>query len=166
MAFDDLYNEFKERDYSNNLIDRKSEQWIFGLDKIDSLQFERADLISPRCKIFENNNIISVAFVDLYDYKTALHIFTFKKPELKPTSSFILYMLGGDGEDFWNITPVKLSPLKFKLTEEYGCDNNAITENQFLIKSREIREYQIDSIEGKISKKIIKREKNIIEIRE
>ena len=165
LDFNNLWAEFENSDYSNKLIDRKSEKWIFGLEKTDSIQFERAELISPKCKIFENKHIVSIAFVDLYDYKTALHLFTFKKPELKPTSSFVFYQVGGDGEDFWNINPIKIGDLKYRITEESGYDNNAIKENEFLIEFRETREYSIDSISGKITKRILKMEKNIKEIR-
>jgi hypothetical protein len=165
LDFNNLWAEFENSDYSNKLIDRKSEKWIFGLEKTDSIQFERAELISPKCKIFENKHIVSIAFVDLYDYKTALHLFTFKKPELKPTSSFVFYQVGGDGEDFWNINPIKIGDLNYRITEESGYDNNAIRENEFLIEFRETREYSIDSISGKIKKKILKTEKNIIELR-
>jgi len=165
LNFNNLWAEFENSDYSEKLIDRESEKWIFGLEKTDSLQFERADLISPKCKVFENNHIVSIAFVDLYDYKTALHLFTFKKPELKPTSSFVFYQVGGDGEDFWSINPIKIGNLKYRITEESGYDNNAINENEFLIEFRETREYSIDSISGKITKKILKMEKNITEIR-
>src|SRR5690606_31926643 len=116
LNFNNLWAEFENSDYSEKLIDRESEKWIFGLEKTDSLQFERADLISPKCKVFENNHIVSIAFVDLYDYKTALHLFTFKKPELKPTSSFVFYQVGGDGEDFWSINPIKIGNLKYRIT--------------------------------------------------
>lgn len=165
LDFNNLWAEFENSDYSDKLINRESEKWILGLEKTDSLQFERADLISTKCKVFENDHIVSIAFVDLYDYKTALHLFTFKKPELKPTSSFVFYQIGGDGEDFWNINPIKIGDLKYRITEESGYDNNAIKENEFLIAFREIREYTIDSISGKINKKILKTEKNITEIR-
>ena len=165
LNFNNLWKEFENSSYSDKLIDRESEKWIFGLEKTDSLQFERADLISPKCKVFENNHIVSIAFVDLYDYKTALHLFTFKKPEFKPTSSFVFYQIGGDAEDFWIIKPIKIGNLKYRITEESGYDNNAIKENEFLIKFRETREYSIDSISGKINKKILKTEKNITEIR-
>jgi len=165
LNFNNLWAEFENSDYSDKLIDRESEKWIFGLEKTDSLQFERADLISPKCKIFENKHIVSIAFVDLYDYKTALHLFTFKKPEFKPVSSFVFYLVGGDAEDFWNINPIKVGDLKYRITEESGYDNNAIKENEFLIEFRETREYSIDSISGKITKRILKTEKNIIENR-
>ncbi|QDO94688.1 hypothetical protein FNB79_12195 [Formosa sediminum] len=165
LNFNHLWAEFENSDYSDKLIDPETEKWIFGLEKKDSLQFERADLISPKCKVFENNHIVSIAFVDLYDYKTALHLFTFKKPEFKPISSFVFYQVGGDGEDFWNINPIKIGDLKYRIKEESGYDNNAIKENEFLIEFRETREYSIDSISGKITKRILKTEKNIIENR-
>ena len=41
--------------------------------------------------------------------------------------------VGGDGEDFWNINPIKIGDLKYRITEESGYDNNAIKENEFLI---------------------------------
>ena len=94
-----------------------------------------------------------------------LHLFTFKKPEFKPVSSFVFYLVGGDAEDFWNINPIKVGDLKYRITEESGYDNNAIKENEFLIEFRETREYSIDSISGKITKRILKTEKNIIENR-
>ena len=166
LDFDNLWAEFKNVSYSEKLIERDSEEWIFNLEKKDSLQFEQAHLLSPKCKIYENENIISVAFVDLYDYKTALHLFTFKKPELTPTSSFVFYLVGGDGEDFWSISPTKLNPLKFSIVEEYGYDNNAIRENEFLVKLRQVREYTIDQTNGKLTKNIIKTEKDLIEMRE
>lgn len=165
LNFNNLRSEFENISYSDKIVDRESEQWIFGLEKTDSLQFERADLISPKCKVFENSHIVSIAFVDLYDYKTALHLFTFKKPELKPTSSFVFYQFGGDAEDYWNIKPMKIGDLKYQITEESGYDNSAIKENEFLIGFRQTREYSIDSISGKLTKKILKTEKNIKEIR-
>ena len=165
LNFNNLWAEFEDSSYSDKLIDRESEKWIFGLEKMDSLQFERADLISPKCKVFENEHIVSIAFVDLYDYKTALHLFTFKKPELEPSSSFVFYQVGGDGEDFWNLNPIKIGDLKYRITEESGYDNNAIKESEFLIEFRQTREYSIDSISGKMTKKILKTEKNIKEIR-
>ena len=165
LNFNNLWAEFENSDYSDKLINPESEKWIFGLEKKDSFQFERADLISPKCKVFENNHIVSIAFVDLYDYKTALHLFTFKKPEFKPISSFVFYQVGGDGEDFWNINPIKIGDLRYRITEEIGYDNNAIKENEFLIEFKETREYSIDSISGKITKRILKTEKNKTEIR-
>jgi len=165
LDFTDLYTEIENTTYSSPLIDRKQEQWIFDLEKIDSLQFEQAHRLYPKCKLYENDNIVSVIFADLYDYKTAFHLFTFKKPKLEPISSFILYSLGGDGEDFWNIKSTKLSSLSYKVEDEFGYDNNAIKENEFLIKLRETRKYIIDSISGKLTKEIIKTEKDIKEIR-
>ena len=72
-------------------IDSSIHKWLFGLEKKDSLQFKRADLIRPICKLNENNNILSVIFSDKYDYKSAIHIFNFRKSDFKPVSSFILY---------------------------------------------------------------------------
>ena len=69
------------------------------------------------CKLFENDSILSVVFTDMYDYKQALHVFNFSKVTSKPISSFILYSIGGDAEDFWNIDAKRLDSLTFMLTQ-------------------------------------------------
>lgn len=165
LDFDNLYSVFDGVDYSDHFLESKNEPWLFNLHQKDSLQFDHADLIVPKCKVFENDHILSIVFVDIYDYKNALHLFTFKKPNLKPTSSFIFYQIGGDGEDFWNIYTEKVSDLKYSITEESGYDNSSIKENEYLIEYREIREYEVDSINGKIQKRLFSTKKNFKEIR-
>ena len=165
LDFNNLYSIFENSDFSENVVDRKTDKWIFDLEKIDSLQFERADIIKPLTKLYENEEILSIIFTDLYDYKTSLHVFTFKKPELTPVSSFILYLFGGDGEDFWNIKCEQINPLTYKLKEDYGYDNNAIKKGEYLINFRQIRELTIDEKSGLLKKVIVKTEKDIIENR-
>lgn len=145
--------------------EKADDEWIAGLDLVDSLQFQEANWLVPQCKFFENDDIIIVAFSDLDYFKKALHLFTFTKPELQPVSSFILKLTGGDGEDFWSIEPTRLGPLKFRVAEEFGYDNNAVRRYEFLIELRETREYTVDPRNGKLSRKVIKSEKGLVEIR-
>lgn len=166
LDFDDLLSEFENKDYSDEIINQNaSEKWISELEQKDSLQFERADLLALKCKIFENDKILSVAFVDLFDYKTALHLITFQKPDLKPASSFIFFLYGGDGEDFWSISSKRTDPLRFEIQEEFGYDNSVYKKDELLIELREKKEYLIDSITGKLTKRILSLKTNFKEIR-
>ncbi len=164
LDFDNLKADF-ESDYSDKFIDRNVEKWIFNLEKTNRSQFEQAHLIVPKCKIFENENIISIAFVDLYDYKKAFHLFTFRKSELIPTSSFIFFLNGGDAEDFWRVEPNRIDNLTFQLTNIVARYNDISTKDTTFISSRLKREIKIDSVSGLISIDTLSLEKNLIELK-
>ena len=165
LDFENLWAEFEHTDYSGSLIDRKLEPWLFNLHEKDSSQFEQAHGLAPKCKLFENEKIVSIAFVDLYDYKSALHLFTFSKPNMEPTSSFLFYVVGGDGEDFWNMAPEKSGTLTYRVLEEFGYDNSELEADQVLIKERSVKEYTINPVLGTLDKRVLKTEHNLKEYR-
>lgn len=147
---------------SEKIVDRNAEKWLFGLEKNDSSQFKRADLIRPICKLNENSNILSVAFSDLYDYKTAIHIFNIRKSDFKPVSSFILYSVGGDAENFWNTDYKKLDDWTYEITETNGRYNNIESRDTTFIELRKTKNIKIDKLTGKLIKEKGKTERDLI----
>lgn len=162
LDFRDLYSTINSGEV-RVAIDRKRDPWLFGLDENDSLQFEKADELKPVGKLFENANILSVVFVDYYDYKQALHVFNFRKPQLMPVSSFILYSTGGDAEDFWYINCEKIANCQYELTEAKGYYNDIVTMDTTYIEFRQKREIRTDTTSGYIAKTVLKTERDIIE---
>ena len=153
---------FGKRIQSEKIVDRDAEKWLFGLEKNDSSQFERADWLRPICKLNENNNILSVVFNDEYDYKSAVHIFNFRKSDFKPISSFILYSVGGDAEDFWNIEYEILDDWTYEITETNGRYNDIESRDTTFINLRKTKNIRIDKFTGAIIIEKIKTERNLI----
>ena len=120
LDFKNLYETIKMGVDPKRTLDRKKDKWIFDLDRFDSTQFDHADMLQPLGKLFETSKIVSIVFADYYDYKSAIHIFNFTKPDIVPVSSFILYNNGGDAEDFWkteakNVVHLSLISLRHRL---------------------------------------------------
>lgn len=144
------------------IVERNTEKWIFGLEKTDSLQFERADLIRPICKLNENDSVLSVVFSDQYDYKTAIHIFNFRKLDLEPVSSFILHSIGGDAEDFWTTEYKKMDNWTYEITKIIGRYNDVETKDTTFIDLRKTKNIRINKSTGKIIAKEVKSEHDLI----
>lgn len=166
LDFNELSSEFEGADYSVLYTNRQEEKWIFNLEKEDSVQFSKAYNLVPKCKVFENDNILCVVFIDEYDYHRSLQLFTFKKPNLIPVSNFPFYLMGGDAEGFIEINLKEHSDLKYTVEDVFGYDKSFKREGELLIKKRDLIEYKINPISGKISKTLLKSEKDIKEFRE
>ena len=165
LDFSDLYSTISSSEsYENSLIGEKF-QWLNNLHKSDSIHFARADELKPICKLFENDSILSVVFTDMYDYKQALHVFNFSKTSFKPTSSFILYSVGGDAEDFWNTDARRIDSLTYILIETEGRVNNIETADTTFFDFRKTTKVSINNRTGKISKEMEQMDENIIEIK-
>ena len=163
LDFSDLYSTISRSEPFENSLPSERFHWLYNLHKSDSIHFARADELKPICKLFENDSILSVVFTDMYDYKQALHVFNFSKPGSKPISSFILYSVGGDAEDFWNTDAKRIDSLTFMLIETEGHVNNAETADTTFIDLRKMTKVSINNRTGMISKEVEKMDENIIE---
>lgn len=148
-----------------NYIDRTELPSLYSKEITDSIQFEKAHILKPLCRIYSNENIDVVAFTDVYDYQSAIHLFTFKKKNYSPLSSFILYSTGGDAEDFWRTIPIQKDSLSFELTDEVGYVNDVESRDTTYIKSRRVILTTINSSNGSLSKEILNSEVDLIEIK-
>ena len=154
---------FADNGNPNEVVDENTEEWIFGLEIKDSLQFEPADILRPLCKISESNEILSVAFSDFADYKQAIHIFNFDKLDFKPTSSFVIYSIGGDAEQFWETTYEKLDEWTYKIIETEGRYEFGESETKTIIEVRKTRNISIDKLTGILTKEQWKMESDLVE---
>lgn len=147
-----------------DVVDKEEENWIYNLEREDSIQFQKADLLKPLCKLFENNEILSVMFTDIHDYHQAIQIFNFRKPDIAPVSSFILHSEGGDAEDFWNIKGEKFDQLTFKITETIGHYNNFEIQDTTYIDLKKYEILIIDENSGEITREIQTIKRDTIEV--
>jgi hypothetical protein len=88
------FKEINTQNIDSNYINYKTRKFItknefmwFRKAMEDSIQFEKIDEFSPLFKVYENQKIVSIAFLDEYDYKHAIHIINFNKPNYKPINS-------------------------------------------------------------------------------
>ncbi|TMM51444.1 hypothetical protein FEE95_21845 [Maribacter algarum] len=149
---------FAENGNTEEVVDSKTEDWIFGLEIKDSLQFEPVDLLRPLCKMSENEQILSVAFSDFEDYKEAIHIFNFRKSDFEPISSFIIYSQGGDAEQFWTTTYEKMDIWNYKIIEAEGHYEFGEDKTTSIIEKQKLKVISIDESTGKLNKKLIETE--------
>ena len=163
LDYKNLYNTIKNNNPYDNYLKIENYKWIY-FKTYDSTFFERADQLKTLCKIYENKRIVSIAFTDIYTYKDAIHVINFKKPEYTPISSFLLYSLGGDAEDFWEITPEKISSTKFKLTDIDAYYNDIETMDTTFYNYKIVSQIEIDTISGNIKKKRISEERNFFKV--
>ncbi len=153
LDFENLSSVFENSDYKESeWIDRMKESWLYDLDLKNPAQFEKAYSLNPKCKVFENKNIVSIAFADRYDYHYGIHLFTFQKNNFKPVSSFVFYEKGGDAEDYWQIEPKRIGPLIFEITETVGRDENLGNEGGRTIDKKVITRIEINPVSGLIKK--------------
>ncbi len=163
LDYKNLYNTIKNNNPYDNYLKIENYKWIY-FKTYDSTFFERADQLKTLCKIYENKRIVSIAFTDIYTYKDAIHVINFKKPEYTPISSFLLYSLGGDAEDFWEITPEKISSTKFRLTDIDAYYNDIETMDTTFYNYKIVSQIEIDTISGNIKKKRISEERNFFKV--
>ncbi len=163
LVIEKLYNIILNNSPYDNSIDKTELPILYGREITDSVQFDKAHVLKPLCRVYSNKDIDVIAFTDVYDYKNAIHLFTFDKITYSPLSSFILYSFGGDANDFWKITPKQKDSLIFELTNEIGFVNDVETRDTIHIKSRDITLITINSLNGNLSKKVLSSDVDLIE---
>ncbi|MEQ9188490.1 MAG: hypothetical protein RLP15_12205 [Cryomorphaceae bacterium] len=162
--FDSLYHIYRDNEPFEDYLIKEEHSWLFSELK-DKSRFDKADDIKILCKLFENQNISSIAFTDVYDYKQAIHVINFKKPHYEPVSSFILYSTGGDAEDFWDRVPERISDSKYRVVDVDGYYNDIERLDTVNFKSRVITEIEIDTNNGTKRETRISKESDFVEIR-
>lgn len=65
----------------------------------------------------------------------------------------MLYSIGGDAEDFWEITPQKISSTKFRLTNIDAYYNDIETMDTTFYNYKIVSQIEIDTISGNIIKR-------------
>ncbi|MBT31688.1 MAG: hypothetical protein CMO01_18685 [Thalassobius sp.] len=165
LEADSLYEIIKSNLPYDDTIDRNEFAWLYESFTTDSIQFEMAYYLKPLCRVFSNEKIDVIAFTDTYDYKQAIHLFTFSKKDYTPTSSFTLFSLGGDAEDFWNTKVIQADSLSFQLINEVGHVNDIETRDTTYIKTREIVLTSINPENGYLTKETLNTQKDLIEIK-
>ena len=161
--FNNLYKTIQNNNPNSNFLKVGNYKWLYS-KTIDSTYFERAVQLKTLCKMFENERVVSIAFTDIYTYKDAIHVINFKKPEYTPISSFLLYSIGGDAEDFWEITPQKISSTKFRLTNIDAYYNDIETMDTTFYNYKIVSQIEIDTISGNIIKKRISEKRDFFKV--
>lgn len=141
------------RPYENS-ISRENFEWFY--DKlVDTVFFTNSYELKPLGRLFENDSIVSIAFTDIHDYSYGIDVINFKKKGLYPASSFTLYLIGGDAEDFFAEHTEEIHGLIFKIKKENGYFNDIEQRDTTYFNKVEILEIEIDSLSGKLNKKLI-----------
>lgn len=164
FEMDSLRRLISNNDPYNGLIEIESHPWLFQFMN-DEEQFDQVHLIKPLCKLFESSEILSVAFTDVYDYKSAIHIISFKREDFRPLSSFLFFSSGGDAEDFWRRLPKKIGPCTYEITYQAGHVNDIQTRDTTFYDIQEITEIEINSNSGFLTKSKISVDSNFIELK-
>lgn len=152
--YDSLHAAFELNQPYENYLSRDKFSWFYS-ELSDTARFARTDDLKPMCLLFENRHISSIAFTDIYDYKQAIHIVNFRKPDYAPMSSFIVYSIGGDAEDFWYREVESIGRVEFRLTDKDGYYNSIEKVDTIFYNRRTITEIKIDTVSGLLTKTVI-----------